>query len=629
MNYKGINMNKLFISGLIIFGLGTVFSMNVFAEGDLNIGEANYKVCAACHGDNGGGKKSTNAPRIAGQQSWYLTRQLNNFKNGIRGSHIKDITGMQMRPMALSLVTDQSVEDVVAYIGTLKGRATHTGVAGNAEAGKSSYALCVSCHGANGEGNKALNAPKIAGLPDWYVERQLNNFKSGIRGVNAKDVYGQQMRPMAMTLANDEAVRNVTAYLATLKGISIAKPVAAKSSKSVTVVTTTVSEPLYAPCASCHGSEGEGNQKLGAPRLAGQDGWYIERQLRNWRDGIRGTHAEDLYGMQMRPMAMTLADDAAISKVVGFIGTLQGAPLKPTINGNTDSGKTSYLTCIACHGAQGEGNIALNAPRIAGLPDWYIARQLRSFKKGIRGSHQKDLYGMQMRPMAMTLSNDEAVDNVASYISTFSAGVTTASTESVEPAPVATAAVNVSGSAEKGKTSFAVCVSCHGADGAGNKALNSPRISAQQEWYIARQLANFKAGIRGSHEEDLYGQQMRPMALILANEQAVADVAAYLSTLNSAPPASTVKGDAAAGKATYGICASCHGANGEGNKALNAPAIAGQHDWYIVRQLQNFKKRIRGSDAGDTYGQQMSPMAMTLADDAAINNVAAYISTLK
>ena len=629
MNYKGINMKKQFISGFIILALGTVFSTNVLAEADLNRGEANYKVCIACHGENGGGTKITNAPRLAGQQAWYLTRQLNNFRNGIRGTHINDITGLQMRPMALSLVTDQEVEDVVAYIGTLNGRSTHTGVAGNAEAGKSAYAVCVSCHGANGEGNKALNAPKIAGLPDWYVERQLNNFKSGIRGVNAKDVYGQQMRPMAMTLVNDEAVRNVTAYLASLKGVSSTKPpVAAKSSKAVTVVTTPVSEPLYAPCASCHGSEGEGNQKLGAPRLAGQQGWYIERQLRNWRDGIRGTHAEDLYGMQMRPMAMTLTNDAAISKVASFISTLQGAPLKPTIKGNTDSGKSAYLTCIACHGAEGEGNKALNAPKIAGLPDWYIARQLRSFKKGIRGSHQKDIYGMQMRPMAMTLANDEAIDNVASYISTFTAGVSTASTASVEAAPAVTAAVTVSGSAENGKTSFAVCVSCHGADGAGNKALNAPRISGQQEWYVARQIANFKTGIRGSHAEDIYGQQMRPMAMILANEQAVADVSAYLSTLKSAPAASTVKGDVAAGKTAYGICASCHGANGEGNKALNAPAIAGQHDWYIVRQLQNFKKRIRG-DAGDTYGQQMSPMAMILADDAAINNVAAYISTLK
>ena len=124
-------MNKQFISGLVILALGTVFSMNVFAEGDLTRGEASYKVCVACHGENGGGRKITNAPRIAGQQSWYLTRQLNNFRHGIRGSHIKDIPGMQMRPMALSLVTEQEVEDVVAYIDTLNGRGKHTGVAGD------------------------------------------------------------------------------------------------------------------------------------------------------------------------------------------------------------------------------------------------------------------------------------------------------------------------------------------------------------------------------------------------------------------------------------------------------------------------------------------------------------------
>ena len=620
-------MNKRFITGLIILVLGAAFSMNVFAEGDLKRGEAKYKVCVACHGADGAGRKVTNAPRIAGQQSWYLTRQLNNFKNGIRGSHVKDITGLQMRPMAMSLISDQDVEDVVVYIGTLKGRVVQSGIAGDAQAGKSSYAVCVTCHGANGEGKEALNAPKIAGLPDWYVVRQLNNFKNGIRGVHAKDIYGQQMRPMAMTLANDEAVRNVTAYLASLKGISTAKPVAVKASTVVTVVTTPVSEPLYAPCASCHGSEGEGNQKLGAPRLAGQHDWYLKRQLRNWRSGIRGTHSEDVYGMQMRPMAMTLANDAALNKVVKFIGTLSGAPLKTSIQGNTGAGKSSYVTCIACHGAQGEGNKTLNAPKIAGLPDWYIARQLRSFKKGIRGTHQKDTYGMQMRPMAMTLANDEAIDNVAAYIATFKEDVVSVSTKTVKATPTATA--TVSGSAENGKTLYALCVSCHGADGAGNKALNAPRISGQKEWYLARQLASFKAGMRGSHEKDIYGQQMRPMAMTLANEQAVADVAAYLSTLQSSSAAPTVQGDAAAGKAAYAVCASCHGANGEGNKALNAPKIAGQQDWYIVRQLQNFKKRIRGSDPNDTYGQQMSPMAMTLADETAINNVAAYISTFK
>ena len=49
--------------------------------------------------------------------------------------------------------------------------------------------------------------------------------------------------------------------------------------------------------------------------------------------------------------------------------------------------------------------------------DWYIARQLKNFKKGIRGSHEKDIYGQQMRPMSMSLVDETAIKNVAAYIS--------------------------------------------------------------------------------------------------------------------------------------------------------------------------------------------------------------------
>ena len=623
-------MKKHYIAGIIIFVLGIAFSTNVFAEGDVVRGKAKYKVCAACHGENGEGRKIANAPRISGQHSWYIARQLNNFKNNVRGTHINDITGMQMRPIAMTLGTDQDIDDVVAYVGSLNGRGKHSGVKGDIKKGKSAYAVCATCHGANGQGNEALNAPKIAGLPDWYVERQLNNFKRGIRGVHPKDIYGQQMRPMAIALLNDEAVRDMTVYVATLKSRSISKPVTvASSSKAVTNVQAPVSEPLYAPCASCHGSEGEGNQKLGAPRLAGQHAWYIERQLRNWRDGIRGTHSEDLYGIQMRPMAMTLVKDSDLEKVVSFIGTLRGEPSKSILQGNGDSGKTSYATCIACHGLEGEGNKLLNAPKIAGLQDWYIARQLHSFKKGVRGSHEKDVYGMQMRPMAMALADDDTINNVALYVSTFKEKAQPAISQTAKISTAESASVSVTSSTENGKNLYGVCASCHGPDGGGNKALNAPRISGQKAWYVARQLANFKSGIRGSHEKDIYGQQMRPMSMTLANDQMIADVSDYVSTLKSPASSPTIKGDAAAGKAAYAICASCHGANGEGNKALNAPAIAGQNDWYIVRQLYNFKNGIRGADPKDTYGQQMRPMAMTLPNDAAINNIAAYISTLK
>jgi cytochrome c553 len=51
--------------------------------------------------------------------------------------------------------------------------------------------------------------------------------------------------------------------------------------------------------------------------------------------------------------------------------------------GDPVAGRASYATCAACHGQQGEGNVAMNAPSLAVLPAWYIARQLEHFKHGI------------------------------------------------------------------------------------------------------------------------------------------------------------------------------------------------------------------------------------------------------
>ena len=101
-----------------------------------------------------------------------------------------------------------------------------------------------------------------------------------------------------------------------------------------------------------------------------------------------------------------------------------------------------------------------------------------------------------------------------------------------------------------------------------------------------------------------------------------------LLALAFAAGTASAAGDAAAGKALYGTCTACHGPAGQGNKALNAPKIAGHEDWYLTRQLQNYKKGIRGTHAGDTYGKQMAPMSMTLADDQAIMDVVAYINSL-
>ena len=89
--------------------------------------------------------------------------------------------------------------------------------AGDAAKGKLLYATCGACHGANGEGQEALNAPRLQGQQDWYITRQLENFKAGIRGTNPKDTNGMVMAPMAQTLPNDQAVADVVAYIKTLK----------------------------------------------------------------------------------------------------------------------------------------------------------------------------------------------------------------------------------------------------------------------------------------------------------------------------------------------------------------------------------------------------------------------------
>ena len=210
-------MKRLFVVGITL-ALGIMTAENASAAGDATKGKAAYAVCAACHGANGMGNKALNAPRIAGQEPWYLERQLKNFKGGIRGADPKDTYGMQMRPMALTLANDQAVSDMAAFLSSMPvSKSSESTVKGDVTAGKASYMICQTCHGPKGGGNRALNSPKLTGLQDWYIVRQLKNFKAGIRGTKSSDLFGMQMRPMAMTLANDEAINNVAAYIATFK----------------------------------------------------------------------------------------------------------------------------------------------------------------------------------------------------------------------------------------------------------------------------------------------------------------------------------------------------------------------------------------------------------------------------
>ena len=89
---------------------------------------------------------------------------------------------------------------------------------GSADAGKRSYQqYCIACHGPSGEGIEALGAPPMTHLADWYMARQLQYFRDGVRGTNSRDIYGTQMAAFGRVLADDQAIADVIAYIKTLQ----------------------------------------------------------------------------------------------------------------------------------------------------------------------------------------------------------------------------------------------------------------------------------------------------------------------------------------------------------------------------------------------------------------------------
>ena len=172
----------------------------------------------------------------------------------------------------------------------------------------------------------------------------------------------------------------------------------------------------YAVCMACHGAQAEGNKMFNSPRLAGQEPWYIKSQLLKFRHDIRGADAKDAFGMQMAPMAKILADEKAIDNIIAYIGTLQPTAPVDRSAGEAEKGQVIYATCATCHGVRGEGNPAQKAPRLVGQHAWYIKRQLKNFKEGVRGSHPEDIEGKLMVPMSQLLTNDQAIEDITAYI---------------------------------------------------------------------------------------------------------------------------------------------------------------------------------------------------------------------
>ena len=204
---------RLLAAGALVVG---ALWAGAAAAQDVARGEQLYNLCSQCHGAQGEGSALALAPSIAGLESWYVEAQLHKFREGSRAGHFDDLAGMRMRGMARWLKSEDDLKSVAAYVASLAPVRPATTLVGDPTKGAALYPVCAGCHGMNGEGVQAVGGPSLNRVSDWYLLTQLKNYKQGIRGGDPRDVTGSAMRPMAMILADEQAMKDMIAHIATL-----------------------------------------------------------------------------------------------------------------------------------------------------------------------------------------------------------------------------------------------------------------------------------------------------------------------------------------------------------------------------------------------------------------------------
>lgn len=164
-------------------------------------------------------------------------------------------------------------------------------------------------------------------------------------------------------------------------------------------------------CQGCHGEEGISIEGL-IPKLAGQYGKYIAKELRNYQAGTRSHQI-------MNAMAATISDDD-LADIAAYFAS---RPKMKGAGSNSELGKKLFLhgdisrtmvACVNCHGVNGKGLTPNTSmfPVIGGQQKDYIRRQLVNFRKNDRTNSPNGI----MNKITQKLTDDE-IEALADYVS--------------------------------------------------------------------------------------------------------------------------------------------------------------------------------------------------------------------
>ena len=173
--------------------------------------------------------------------------------------------------------------------------------------------------------------------------------------------------------------------------------------------------------------------------------------------------------------------------------------------GNISAGETKSITCVACHGENGN-SIVPDFPKLAGQHAGYLTSQLDAFKTGTRDS-------AMMGAVARALSPQNIADISAYYASKKISSNPLPfidsdddddedddSSEEVNKLIAIGAELYRNGNLE---SELSACIACHGPEGEGNKPSNFPTLRGQHPEYLITALTRFKEGVRSPEPDSM------------------------------------------------------------------------------------------------------------------------------
>ena len=164
--------------------------------------------------------------------------------------------------------------------------------------------VCIACHGADGNSPVPAN-PKLASQHPDYLNKQLADFKSGVRK--------SAIMPGMVAALSPEDMKNLAAYFGGQKQAPAAAQDKALAAQGEKIYRGGVAEMGVPACSGCHGPAGSGIPAM-FPRLAGQHGDYIVAELIKFRNGERANDPGKM--MQMVAMKMSDKDMKAVAEYI-------------------------------------------------------------------------------------------------------------------------------------------------------------------------------------------------------------------------------------------------------------------------------------------------------------------------